>query len=220
MREAEEWGGGECSSGAAYPGLEVSRWVWGVMGSCSDVLGIWNTGEEEYSGNDNICGIRREINITYNVIPRRCMCIVDLQPRGWTLVSWSRRQSDTGPNSIQRVRIHYDRHRDTIQSDLTNPPVSADAAVHLYTQLISIITHTVQHMWNDLVLYSPTCAAPYWSRSRRWWEFFSILPPAGVTRIRLHVCWHQIAGALCMPVNNTKNLLRKYYNLLNRLVVI
>lgn len=57
MREAEEWGGGERSSGATYPGLEVSRRVWGVPGSCSDVLGIWNTGDEEYSGNDNICGI-------------------------------------------------------------------------------------------------------------------------------------------------------------------
>ncbi len=45
-----------------------------------------------------------------------------------------------------------------------------------------------------------TCAAPYWSWPRRRWHLFSILPSAGVSRIWLHLCWHHITRAMCLPV--------------------
>lgn len=52
MSEAEEWLGGEFSSGGAegYPIPGVSRWAGGAEGSLSAVRGIWNREGAELSG--------------------------------------------------------------------------------------------------------------------------------------------------------------------------
>ncbi len=62
------------------------------------------------------------------------MCMLDLQPLGWILVWKSPHLSGTGPSLILKVQIHYGQLQDTVQSDLTNPLVSADATVHLHTR--------------------------------------------------------------------------------------
>lgn len=51
MREAELWAEGEASSGG-YSGVGEVRSSGGAEGSRNEELGIWNTEEEENSGND------------------------------------------------------------------------------------------------------------------------------------------------------------------------
>lgn len=48
ISEAEDCTGGEASSGPGYPAV-------GVGESLRDDLGIWNTGDDKYSGNIRIC---------------------------------------------------------------------------------------------------------------------------------------------------------------------
>jgi hypothetical protein len=77
MREAELWAAGEASSGG-YSGVGEVSSRGGAEGSRSEELGIWNTDEEENSGNDST------LSLLAPGLDRSCSecCWFQLQPVG------------------------------------------------------------------------------------------------------------------------------------------